>query len=326
MDTLELHCGGTQVHIDRFGAMFTAEFTVNGQRVNPLFRPAWHGNFMDDAFLNGLQGDFLCAPFGARPESAAAFADEWKPCIEQAAPDAFAHGYPAHHVWDVADAREQEATLRLMTHPRFSSITRRIVCAPDGSVQVTDTLIPSADFEMPLGLHPIFTLPEAAGQAELLLPEYAFAATFPAAVDASSIFVQNAQADARAVACLDGTTCDVTRLPRARSTEELLMLCNVADGSVTLRNRPHGYRITLSWDARLLPNCLLWLSNRGRTFAPWNGQNLCLGIEPIAAAFDLGEDVSSHDNPLRRKDVCTSLPFKKGVPFVLTHSLQVSAE
>lgn len=28
MDTLELRCGGTQVHIDRFGAMFTAEFTV----------------------------------------------------------------------------------------------------------------------------------------------------------------------------------------------------------------------------------------------------------------------------------------------------------
>ena len=189
-----------------------------------------------------------------------------------------------------------------------------------------DTLIPAADFEMPLGLHPIFTLPEAAGQAELLLPEYAFAATFPAAVDASSIFVQNAQTGARAVACLDGSTCDVTCLPLARSTEELLMLCNVADGSVTLRNRPQGCRITLSWDARLLPNCLLWLSNRGRTFAPWNGQNLCLGIEPIAAAFDLGEDVSSHDNPLRRKDVCTSLPFKKGVPFVLTHSLQVSAE
>ena len=40
MDTLELRCGGTQVHVDRFGAMFTAEFTVNGQRVNPLFRPA----------------------------------------------------------------------------------------------------------------------------------------------------------------------------------------------------------------------------------------------------------------------------------------------
>ena len=326
MDTLEFRCGGTRVQLDRFGAMFTAEFTANGQRVIPLFRPAWHGNFADDAFLNGLQGDFLCAPFGARPESAAAFADEWKPYIEAAAPDAFAHGYPAHHVWDVADVREQEATLRLTTHPRFSSITRRVGCAPDGSVQVTDTLIPAADFEMPLGLHPIFALPEHAEQAELVLPEHAFAATFPAAVDASSIFVQNVQTDACAVPCLDGTTCDVTRLPLARDTEELLMLCNVADGSVTLRNRPQGYRVTLSWDARLLPNCLLWLSNRGRTFAPWNGQNLCLGIEPIAAAFDLGEDVSSHDNPLRRKDVCTSLPFKAGVPLILSHSLQISAE
>ena len=116
-------------------------------------------------------------------------------------------------MWDVADVREQEATLRLTTHPRFSSITRRVVCAPDGSVQVTDTFIPSADFEMPLGLHPIFALPERAEQAELLLPEYAFAATFSAAVDASSIFVQNAQTDACAVPCLDGTTCDVTRLP-----------------------------------------------------------------------------------------------------------------
>ena len=326
MDTLELRCGGTRVQLDRFGAMFTAEFTVNGQRVSPLHSPAWHGGYPEDAFLNGLQGDFLCAPFGARPESAEAFADEWKPYIEAAAPDAFAHGYPAHHVWDVADVREQEATLRLTSHPRFSSITRRVVCAPDGSVQVTDTLIPTADFELPLGLHPIFALPEQAEEAELVLPEHAFAATFPAAVDASSIFVQNAQTDAHAVACLDGTTCDVTRLPLARDTEELLMLCNVADGSVTLRNRPQGYRVTLSWDARLLPNCLLWLSNRGRTFRPWNGQNLCLGIEPIAAAFDLGEGVSAGENPLRRRGVCTALPFKAGVPLILTHSLQVSAE
>ena len=30
------------------------------------------------------------------------------------------------------------------------------------------------------------------------------------------------------------------------------------------------------------------MSNRGRQYDPWNGRNLCLGVEPVVAAFDLG--------------------------------------
>ena len=41
-----------------------------------------------------------------------------------------------------------------------------------------------------------------------------------------------------------------------------------------------------------------WQSNGGRDYFPWNGRNYCVGIEPIASAFDLPSHGETHAREL----------------------------
>ena len=65
---------------------------------------------------------------------------------------------------------------------------------------------------------------------------------------------------------------------------------------------------------RRLPSLLLWMSNRGRKYDPWNGRNLCLGVEPIASAFDLGTPASVAPNPIAAAGVATALTLDPATP------------
>lgn len=70
---------------------------------------------------------------------------------------------------------------------------------------------------------------------------------------------------------------------------------------------------------------LLWMSNRGRRFAPWNGRHLALGMEPICSAFDLGPQVSAADNPISRAGTPTARRFTAGESFGTTYRIEVEA-
>ncbi|MFV2033599.1 MAG: hypothetical protein ACC631_00560 [Halocynthiibacter sp.] len=81
---------------------------------------------------------------------------------------------------------------------------------------------------------------------------------------------------------------DISRLPLEVDTEELVITL-VETGEARLINHADKIETRLNWDADVFPQCLLWLSNRGRSAFPWNTRFCAVGIEPIAAAFDLGE-------------------------------------
>jgi hypothetical protein len=83
-----------------------------------------------------------------------------------------------------------------------------------------------------------------------------------------------------------------------------------AGGGILLRNDLEGYAVRLSWNADDFPSVLLWLSNRGRTFEPWRGRHLALGVEPVCSAFDLGAAISEATNPLNAHGVRTVHAFR----------------
>ncbi|NKB28020.1 MAG: hypothetical protein GKR99_10870 [Rhodobacteraceae bacterium] len=66
-----------------------------------------------------------------------------------------------------------------------------------------------------------------------------------------------------------------------------------ASGHVTLGNHAENYKASVLWDPQGFANCNLWLSNHGRTAYPWNGRFRGLGIEPVSAPFDLGDEVAN---------------------------------
>jgi hypothetical protein len=112
-------------------------------------------------------------------------------------------------------------------------------------------------------------------------------------------------------------------LPFADDREEILQLCGI-DGGVALIDESAGVTWHLSWETSELPSCLLWMSNRGRKHAPWNGENLCLGVEPVASAFDLGPSVAAARNPIAAGGVRTAIHLEPGIPRTFSYRISVS--
>jgi hypothetical protein len=53
---------------------------------------------------------------------------------------------------------------------------------------------------------------------------------------------------------------------------------------------------------------LLWHSNGGRHYTPWNGRHRgVLGIKDVTAYFDLGLAASLADNPWKKRGIATAL-------------------
>ena len=102
-----------------------------------------------------------------------------------------------------------------------------------------------------------------------------------------------------------------------------VMLVGVQDPTVALVNHEERYRVRVTWDTSVLKHLLLWVSNRGRDYLPWNGENRCLGIEPVTSAFDYGTSICSQPNPLSDAGAPTTVALTAGVELVIRHTVTV---
>ncbi len=299
--------------IDTFGSMTTGEFNLSGRSVQPLYQAPWLDRDKDD-FLSHLQGDFLCVPFGIYEK-------------KEGEPDeVYLHGYSANGLWKQVSKDNTSVTLDLTyDHSIVKRVERTLSChETEPIMHFKDLIEVHVDGSLPIGLHPIFRLPSQRNTMHLLPPECAFIKTYPERVDESSIFKHD-----EVFAHLDeaplksGGEMDVSMLPKEEEFEEVIMLCNVKEGKFVLENHEEKYRVILRWDVSVLSSCLLWISNKGRTEEPWNGRNLCLGIEPITSSFDLGVPICNSRNSLTDKGVNTCVSFKTGEKKVIEHSIEI---
>jgi hypothetical protein len=115
-----------------------------------------------------------------------------------------------------------------------------------------------------------------------------------------------------------GGTLDVTRLPLPFNTEELMQIENCKPPFV-LRYPAQQTEVLLDWDTAHLPDALLWVSNGGRSHAPWSGTHYALGIEPDNSCFDLGSVATpAIEHPLAKR---AGLNLMAGVPLHITYRL-----
>ncbi|PHP53491.1 hypothetical protein [Actinomyces ruminis] len=295
--------------LDSVGGAVSYRFLVRDRWRDVSYRAPWPLDY--GGGLEGhLQGDFLCVPFGVPdPDADAAAHDQ--------------HGYGADATWSVVSSSEHELVAEI-AYPEASAIKtcrRRVYCR-NNRVEITDAIVARREVELPLGLHPIFALPDEPGGMHLAVPSSTAILTAPYRVDERSLLGDALHVeDLEHVRDLEGRIWDFTRLPLDAEIEELLQLVGVNDGRVELHDLRAGHTTTLTWDKRILPHCVLWVSNRGRQADPWNGRNLCLGVEPVCAAFDLGVGPSTTDNPVRALGAPTSVRLHAGDPLVLTHAV-----
>lgn len=309
MPSVQLETARSRADIDLRGAKTVAEFSVGGRTVAPFYEHGWPA-YAEDGLLGNLRGDFFCLPFGAFPEQG----------------ELTVHGQSSSRVFAVEEHTAERAVLSLdYARSAIRSVRRTVELGAD-RITFSDEAMPGEDALLPVGSHPIFRLPEEPGAAGLKLPAARCVRTYPQAVDKSSVFARGALcAGPQAVPLLSGGTLDATRLPLPMATEELLLLGGVAEGQVELQNSAEGYAVTVEWDPADYASLLLWFSNRGRAFAPWNGTNLCLGIEPITGAFDLGDASPEEEQALAELGIPVRAAFFAGRPRKFCHTVSVRA-
>lgn len=326
---MRLTNGRSWIEIDPVGAILSdAVLTLDGRQIRPLFQNPWRNDPRKmDVLTRHLGGEWPCVPFGATAPPAGLPAD-WS-CDSSAAEwHHHAHGFGAHSAWTLTQEDERKGSA-VINYPQSSPIERleRSVClSSETEIQLGLNIVARQNTEIPVGLHPVLSLSDAKPRAAVISVKGRDTAwTFPIEVEPGRSYLKPDQRG-RSLSRLKSATgaiIDACFIPFPTDSEDLILL-SCTDGCVSLLRHDLGYKVDVNWDHTELPSCLLWLSNRGRHYAPWDQRVCAVGIEPVAAAFDLGLDHSrSSLNPLARNGIASTIQLLKGEVWKTSYSISV---
>jgi len=280
--------------------------------------------------LKRLRGDWVCLPFGTPGKPRTDLDTRWLEGLDVnlESPDDTQHGSCANSRWVLESEEAHALSISFAPDVRFpiARIERRITVADGNPAIHCETRVAARrDCELQWGVHPTFRLPPSPGSFEI-----AFGAGKLTVLTYPGIFEKGVSRVAHARVCdgldlvpmIDGTTRSFSSLPLPFDTEELLLVAG-HNGEARLTNKSERYRVVMNWDPSVFPSVLVWISNRGRGFAPWNGRFLGLGIEPVCSAFDLGyaHAINAH-SPLRALGIPTAARFSSGDELVTKYSFR----
>jgi hypothetical protein len=285
----------------RGGHLAPVVFHLPGRDVSPYALSPWKPAEFPDVppLLSVLRGDFLCIPFGGQ---------------ENGPP----HGEPANSEWARIVTDDRSLHLAMDAGGRFE----KILSTRAGQHAVfCEHRISGLDGRFNYGNHPILDLsglPENAGR--VTVSPFHWASVFPGAFSNPATGETQALAggarftDLREVPLAAGGTTDLTKYPARHGNDDLVMMVNEA----ATPEQP------FAWSAVVLdgyvwfslknpadfPATMFWLSNGGRTAAPWNSRHLGrLGVEEVCSYFANGVDVSRQDL-LAAEGIPTTRHFK----------------
>lgn len=292
------------------------EFDLDGRVVQPYSLAPWAPGGIPGIppLLDALRGDFLCLPFGAQP-------------------DGPQHGETASSEWTLADATADSVTLHLEASDIEAVVDKTVSVRPGQTALYQEFLITGLDGYYNYGTHPILDFSnEAPGAARISTSAMRWASTNagrfsdPAAGE-TQILAENAVfTSLDAIPREDGELLDVSRYPTPSGHEDLVMLVNdPSAGPLGWAAASCAGYVWFSLKAVVsFPATLLWISNGGRTQAPWNGVHTSrLGIEDVCSYFADGLE-ASRANPLQDLGIATVRHFDGGTP-VRLRTLQAVA-
>lgn len=298
----------------------------DGRQVSPFHIAPWHADEVSPdlpGILHRLRGEWPCVPFGA--DGSHDLPRGWQADGASFAGADVPHGHSSNVDWQFVDAGEGAIGMVCHYPDRHPVKSLHRVVRPDPASAALDvTLIVTVrrPCRLPIGLHPTFRLPRT-GQAELVPPAFRQGRVFPMMIEATSLLAPGATFSALdAVPLAAGGVISLSRLPMPGRNEDLAQLCGVS-GDFVLRYPGEGFQLRLGWNTDHFPSVLLWVSNRGRSYAPWNSRHTALGVEPVCSAFDLGPAVSTAANPIAEGGTPTAVAFAPDRDFVTQYRIAV---
>lgn len=313
----------------RGGHLAPVVFTVRGQPVAPLSIAPWFDEPPDPSLprmLQVLRGDFFCAPFGRNPRP---FRGETHPV----------HGDTANADWTLesitAEGPRQTLHARLQTTARPGRVDKLVsVVAGHRAVYQRHVL---SGFRGPLSLghHPMLQFDDDTGPGLLSTGRLRFGQVYPGAFETPALRgYQSLRPGAHfrslaKVPLAAGGYADLTVYPAREGFEDLVMISQrprapFAWFAVAYPKKRYVWFVLK--DPAVLPSTVLWHSNGGRHYPPWNGRHRgVIGIEDICGHFHDGLPTSALPNEVARVGVPTCHRLSPHRPLVVNHVMAMAA-
>lgn len=275
--------------------------------------------------LRTLRGDFFCAPFGG-DESA------WRG--ERHPP----HGESASAAWKFESLKKSrvqtELHLSLRTKIRSGRIDKILRLRRDETAVYCRHILRGMKGPMNLGHHATLKFPDDPGCGHISTSALQFAQVLPTVFEEPAKGGYSSLKTGAIFSRLDrvptstGGMADLSRYPARRGFEDIVMVVHEAqpDFAWTAVAFPqHGYVWFALKDPRVLRSTVLWISNGGRHYPPWNGRHVnVMGMEDVTSYFHYGLAQSVGPNPVNRRGFPTALTLNSATPLVVNYIMGVA--
>lgn len=315
----------TQACVTRVAGMLApVTFFANSDRpVQPYhIAPWWKEGVGPEipSLLGTLRGDFFCAPFGGNEE----------PVDGLSYPP---HGESANRAWAIENVRQASRGVALaMTQAqtvRSGMIRKQIALVEGESVVYQRHDLIGMQGPIDLGHHPNLEVPEGTEPGYLSFAPHRLAHTWVEPTERPenkgySLLKPNTPIDdLRACPTITGEPADLTRWPARRGFTDIIIICAKPDldfGWSAFALPSLGYVWFSLKNPRSLVSTLLWFSNGGRYYAPWDGRHVnTIGMEDITGFFHAGLAASIRENFLEKQGIPTKIMLDPNRPTTITH-------
>jgi hypothetical protein len=302
------------------GHLGPVTFRLGNRNIQPFSVAPWAEESVGDqpGVLRALRGDFFCMPFGA---NAAAFEGEEHPY----------HGETANNEWSFGASDEGYLKLEMDTQIRRARVTKEIWAKPDETAIYCTHTITGGKGPMSLGHHAMVKFPS---EGLLSVSPFGFGQVYPdqledPALGGYSSFKEGAQFHSlSSVPLANGGTADLSRYPARDGFEDLAMVYSLKETDFAWSAvvfPQEGYLWYALKDPRVLTGTILWHSNGGRHYAPWNGRHRAvMGIEDVTASMHYGLAGSVAENDASRNGYKTFLTLDASRDLVINYVMGVA--
>ena len=310
------------------GQLAPVVFKLGRKSVQPFSISPWRDENLPDIprMLNVCRGDFFCAPFGGNAE---AYRGENHP----------AHGETANRDWKLESLERNDAAVTLHTsmntRARRGRVDKRLTLRDGHAAVYCEHVLSGFSGPMSVGTHPMLKFPDEPGAGTISTSGFVRGHVVPVAWERpeakgySWLKLGATFSSLKRVPAIDGSTVDLSKYPARRGYEELVQLVSdvkqpFAWNAVTLPRE--GYVFFTLKNPRVLRTTVLWFSNGGRHYSPWNGRHLnVLGVEDVTAFFHLGLAASAKPNLLNRSGAATVVKLSPKRPLRIAHIMALAA-
>jgi hypothetical protein len=300
-----LSAEGIEVTLDLdVGHLSAFKVERRDRQISPFHKAPWGKEEMDDSIpphLRKLSIDFFCAPFGASD-------------VE----DAPAHGWPANSSWDLSDVERlsdgSRATFKLSRTVMTAMLTKTLTVRDGHPFLYQSHRFTGGAGSLPVAYHAMIDLPNGGliSVSPKLRAQTPHDALEPDPARGRSMLAYPAvSGNLSRFPSLDGGVSDLLRYPLDDNHVDLVMLheqpSNQLGWVVVARPAERDMALVLKSPA-MLPSTVLWYSNGGRAYEPWNGRHRgVLGVEEARTFFGQGHRASIAPNILSDSGIPTSL-------------------